>query len=127
MQEREQGHQQRLMEQVNSQRMPTKPQKPRVARRLRQGGIPLYVGLVMLLGGLISLVPLGTLDLVVRAVFQGTTVTEIGLAFHQDSRKTPYKRVATKSASRLKSRLSALLGRREPTKLKQASGRPGST
>lgn len=72
-------------------------------------------------------VPLGTLDLVVRAVFQGTTVTEIGLAFHQDSRKTPYKRVATKSASRLKSRLSALLGRREPTKLKQASGRPGST
>ncbi|WP_207790389.1 GH36-type glycosyl hydrolase domain-containing protein [Sandaracinobacter neustonicus] len=37
------------------------PVGTRIARRLRQGGVPLYVGLVMLLGGLISLLPLSTL------------------------------------------------------------------
>ncbi|PZU45049.1 MAG: glycosyl transferase [Sphingomonas sp.] len=38
------------------------PVETRIARRLRQGGIPLYVGLVMLLGGLLSLIPLSTLN-----------------------------------------------------------------
>lgn len=55
-------------------------------------------------------VPLGPLDLVVRAVYQGTAITEIGLAFHQDSRKTPYKRAATRTPLKPITRLAGLLG-----------------
>lgn len=72
-------------------------------------------------------VPLGALDLVVRAVYQGTTITEIGLAFHQDSRTTPYKRAATKGASRLMARLSVMLGRYGRTRLKQDSDHSGTS
>lgn len=62
-------------------------------------------------------VPLGPLDLVVRAVYQGTAITEIGLAFHQDSRKTPYKRAATRTPLKLITRLAGLLGwRGQPLK-----------
>lgn len=57
-------------------------------------------------------VPLGPLDLVVRAVYQGATVTEVGLAFHQDSRKTPYKRAATRTSPKPIARLARLLGLR---------------
>lgn len=62
-------------------------------------------------------VPLGPLDLVVRAVYQGTAITEIGLAFHQDSRKTPYKRAATRTPLKPITRLAGLLGwRGQPLK-----------
>lgn len=62
-------------------------------------------------------VPLGPLDLVVRAVYQGTVITEIGLAFHQDSRKTPYKRAATRTPLKPITRLAGLLGwRGQPLK-----------
>lgn len=57
-------------------------------------------------------VPLGPLDLVVRAVYQGATITEVGLAFHQDSRKTPYKRAATRTPPKPIARLARLLGLR---------------
>ncbi|MCL4757879.1 MAG: potassium/proton antiporter [Rhodocyclaceae bacterium] len=58
-------------------------------------------------------VPLGPLDLVVRAVYQGTTVTEIGLAFHQDHRRTAYRNRAARGSSPLLSRLAALARRGE--------------
>jgi len=50
-------------------------------------------------------------DLVVRSVYQGTTVTDVGLAFHQDSRKTVYKRAASRNPPQLLSRLRALFRR----------------
>lgn len=56
-------------------------------------------------------VAVGPVDLVVRAVFQGSEITEIGLSFHRDTRSAPFRRSAARPPTRLRKRLESLLRR----------------
>jgi potassium/hydrogen antiporter len=56
-------------------------------------------------------VPLGKFDFVVRRVHQGTTVTDVGLALHGESRPSAYVRKSRQQKGSFQTRLKRLLSR----------------
>ncbi len=56
-------------------------------------------------------VSLGPVDLVVRHVYQGTKITEVGLALYQDDRPSAYVRPPRHGTRGIRARLDTLLGR----------------